>query len=995
MESERTKRASRPNRPWAACLLIAALCPVGTAGLSLAQAQKSPIGPPVLLTPQDLPNLGQQITPFAPKDSGGFFSPLDPGSLMLPGWLAGQAVSTATSPDRKTLLVLTSGFNLYFVPDAGSDYGFAATASEYVFVFDISTSVPVQRQVLTFESTYGGIVFDPGGEAFYVSGGGKDVVHVIVRNAAGTWVESPEGKIDLGHKLGVGLGLPIPPEDPILHHVNDQVSVKPCAAGLAVSDDGKFLVVANYYNDSITILYGGLGRWTRWRELDLRPGKTDLSLAGAPGGTYPFWVEVVGTGPYARAYVSSIRDREVVVADVGAVSPRIMARIKVRGQPNKMALNRSRTRLYVVEDQSDTVDVIDTASNEIVETIPLLSGASTLPASLDGLTGANPNSAALSPDEKQLYVTFGNLNCVAAVDLGGNGVPARVAGLIPTGWYPNSASFGAPGSAPDGKSPMVFVVNGKSPTGANPQFGYFTDGSCLSCLLSNQYNPQRTKAGFQGFPLPLSGQLAALTAQVAANDRFSSTVSRSDAAVLSAVQEGVKHVVFVIKENRTYDQILGDLKDAAGRRLGDGLDSMAMFGESVTPNQHQLARQFVTLDRFFCSAETSFDGWPWTTSARAPDVVQKQFPVAYAGKGLSLDSEGSNRSVNVAYRTLKERREANPVMPDDPDILAGQTNVTAPDGPDNEVNTGYLWDAALRAGLSVRNYGFFLDATRYNLDASSSSYLPRTRDPFRAKQVVAYPTSVSLASLTDQYFRGFDAGFPDFHRFKEWEREFDALDGKNPLPALTLVRFMADHTGNFKAAIDGVNTPERQVADNDYALGLLIEKISKSAYAGSTLVFVIEDDSQDGGDHVDSHRAPAFVVGPYVKRGVVVPTSYNTIDFIRTIELVLGLKPMNLNDALARPMADLFDTTPKPWTFKAVPSPHLYCTDLPLPLKPAGVECPPSTHDAAYWEKATEGMDFSSEDRFDFAAYNRILWKGLKGTPYPVDPTRPGGIGSR
>ena len=206
---------------------------------------------------------------------------------------------------------------------------------------------------------------------------------------------------------------------------------------------------------------------------------------------------------------------------------------------------------------------------------------------------------------------------------------------------------------------------------------------------------------------------------------------------------------------------------------------------------------------------------------------------------------------------------------------------------------------------------------------------------------------------------------------------------------MSLVRLMNDHTGAFATAIDGVNTPEYQQADNDYAVGLLVEKVSKSKYASDTLIFIIEDDSQDGPDHVDSHRTVAFVIGPYVKQGgVVVSTQYNTIDFLRTIEEVLGLPPMNLNDALARPMADIFNATPSPWSFTAAPAPILYNTALPLPTKPAGLIVPAPTHEAAYWAQVTQGMDFTAEDRMDFAAYNRILWKGLMGDlPYPASPT--------
>ena len=208
--------------------------------------------------------------------------------------------------------------------------------------------------------------------------------------------------------------------------------------------------------------------------------------------------------------------------------------------------------------------------------------------------------------------------------------------------------------------------------------------------------------------------------------------------------------------------------------------------------------------------------------------------------------------------------------------------------------------------------------------------IPLLRNPFATGTVVAYPTNVALTPFTDPYFRGFDNALPDYYRYTEWEREFDANYAKGGLPSLSLVRFMHDHTGNFRrpgappAAIDGVNTPELQVADNDYAVGLLIQKIANSIYANNTLIFVVEDDAQDGGDHVDSHRSIAFVAGAYVKQGALVSTQYNTIDFLRTMEEVLGLPPMNLNDALARPMADIFNTTPSPWSFTAAPSAFLY-----------------------------------------------------------------------
>jgi len=358
-----------------------------------------------------------------------------------------------------------------------------------------------------------------------------------------------------------------------------------------------------------------------------------------------------------------------------------------------------------------------------------------------------------------------------------------------------------------------------------------------------------------------------------------------------------------------------------------------------------------------------------------------------------------NRNVNVGIPTLAGRIAADPLTPNDPDVLPGQTDAAAPDGPDNEINTGYLWDAARRAGLTVRNYGFFIDLTPYQ---TTPELIPVDPTPFANGRTVAHPTNVTLTPYTDPYFRGFDNNLPDYYRYQEWEREFDTDYAKGGLPALSLVRFMHDHTGNFTTAIAGVATPELMVADNDYAVGLLIQKIANSTvYANNTLIFVVEDDAQDGGDHMDSHRSMAFVAGAYVKQGALVSTAYNTLDFVRTMEEVLGLAqklaalgfPMwlNLNDALAHPMADIFNTTPSPWSFTATPSACLYGPGVSLlpPPQPAGLTpCPPEAHDAKYWAQATKGMDFTDADRVDAAAFNRILWKGIMGDKtYPAAPT--------
>ena len=921
------------------------------------------VPPPGVL---NIPNLNQQISPLAPANAR--FEPLNPDLADNPNWLASAAVTSVLSPDNRTLLVLTSGFNIIFNADGTPNL---PDCAQYVFIYDVSTAVAVKKQVLKVPNTYCGLAFDPTGKGFYVTGGKDDCVYSVGQGSTGAWAIN--GKLALGHSVNgvlTGNGL----RDSGDTSINGRIGVFPCAAGVALSSDGQTMVVVNYYNDSVSVLAGGYGHWALRKDLDLRPGRIDPTMAGVPGGTYPFWTAIKGTGAAATAYVSSLRDREIIQVSLGA-SPAVVGRIAVKGQPLKMTLNAAQTLLYVVEDHTETVDVIDTASNALVETIPVVAPPGLLPADLVGFSGANANSLALAPDEKQLYVTNGNLNCVAVVALGGSNQGDQVVGLIPTGWYPTSVSFSGDGNT-------VFVVNAKSPTGANPGFHYsYGPAGSASGFAANAYNPQLIRAGFQSFPRPGAGQLGSLTAQVAVNNRFTSVESVADGNLMAAVRKGIQHVIFIIKENRTYDQILGDLE------VGNGDPSLAQFGQTLTPNAHTLARTFTTLDNFLVAAEVSNDGWPWTTSAQAPEVIQRQWPIAYASRGLSLDSEGDNRNVNVALPTLAQRMAANPLMPADPDLLAGTTNVAAPDGPDNELNTGYLWDAALRAQLTVRNYGFFIDVTRYNV-TDPAQRLPLDHDPFTAGHQVAYSASVSLMPFTDIYFRGFDTSFPDYYRYTEWARDFDTNYAKGGLPSLSLVRFMHDHTGNFALATDGVNTPETQVADNDYAVGLLVEKIAHSSYAGNTLIFVVEDDAQDGPDHVDSHRSAAFVAGPFVKQGALVTTAYNTIDFVRTIEEVLGLPPMNMNDALARPMADVFSPTAHAWSFTAVPSPILYTTTLPLPPKAAGMVVPRPSHGSAYWARVTRGMDFEEEDEFDFAEYNKILWRGLMGhKPYPAVPT--------
>ncbi len=903
-------------------------------------------------TERPLPT-GQSISPLAAQ--GASFVALNPGLPALPGFTAGQAAALALSPDQRTLLVLTSGYNRQY-DTAGKVV--PSGSNEYVFVYDVTGPAPVKRQVAELPNSFLGIAWSPRGDAFYVSGGVDDMVREYTQSTAGF---AAARTFPLGHKAGLGL------------------AVKPGSAGLAVSPDGTRLLVANLQNDSVSLIDLASGSVT---ERDLRPDVADPAKSGQPGGTFPRAVAWVSD---SKAYVTSERDRELIALNVDAAStgatPTIGARIATRGQPTALLMNAATSRLYAALSNSDAVVVLDPTTDRVLASIQTTAPAA-IWANPAKLGGAGSNALALSPDSRTLFVSNGGENAVAVIALGsadGNFesrafFASKVVGLIPTGWYPTAVAVTRAG--------QLFVTNNKSQPGQNP-------GGCRkttdaleddrSCQAANQYVWQLEKGGLLSLPVPSGAELGRLTRQVAVNDHFPGfEASPRNDATMAFLRAHIRHVVYIVKENRTYDQVLGDLG------IGNGDPKLTLLGAAITPNHHALARQFVTLDAFFDSGESSNTGWNWTTAARTTDFTEPEAPVNYAGRGLQYDQEGDNRNVNVSFATTAERLAANPLTPKDPNLLAGTADVAAPDGPGGNAGHGYLWDNALRAGKTVRNYGFYGDLSRYDKAAIERGIgIPLERDPFNAKLPVFITTKAALRPLTDPYFRGFDQSFPDFYRVNEWEREFDAATTSDTLPQLTLLRLAHDHFGNFKTAIDGVDTIETMMADNDYAVGRVVEKIAHSRYAADTLVFVIEDDAQNGADHVDAHRSMAFVVGPYVKQHAVVSAHHTTVDMVRTIEDVLGLPPMGLNDALAAPMNDLFDTAQSQWSYTAQISGALRSTKLPLPAATSAEHVIQPRRTAAWWAAATAGQDFSSEDRLDTTAFNRALWRGLKGDKLP------------
>ena len=891
---------------------------------------------------------GQTITPTAAN--GSVFAPLNPHIPSEPNYLVGQAETSLVSPDGRTMLVLTSGFNLNATPAGTVD---PLTSTEFVFVFDISTGTPNQLQALPVPNTFSGIAWAPNSQSFYVGGGQNDNVHTFTLTTGG-FAESG-APIPLND---TAYGVPQPAGNGLFSIPGLGIATTPLNGGMAVTADGSTLIVAELENDQLNYINLSTGAVTKQQ---LRPGKLDPSQAGVPGGEFPYWVAVTGNN---TIYVSSERDREIDVVNMAAGT--VTARIKVAGNPNRLVLNRAQTKLYVTADNSDMLYVIDTASNSIVGQV-----RTTAPLGyVAGPTnGATPNSVTLSPDETTAYVTDSSMNAVAVIDV--SGAQPVVTGLIPTGWEPTSVSTSA-----DGK--MLYIINAESPTGPNP--GY-------PAPAANQYNWQLSKAGFLTMPTPSAADLIGLTSIVSSNDGFDLALNPTDVETESFLRNHIQHIIYIIKENRTYDQILGDLP------IGNGDAKLTMYGAALTPNFHTLATNFVDLDNYYDPSLCSMDGWQFSTAGRVQDLNKKVNAVNYGKGGGSYDSEGLSRDVNVGLPTGAQRAAKNGLYGvqaiHDPDLLPGVANEVAPDGPAGEQGAGFIWDAAMRAKLSIRNYGFLEDLVPYALPASLGG-VPVLRDPHATNTVVGFPATYTLVGRTDPYFRGFDNNLPDFYRYQEWAREFDIFVKSGKLPSFETVRLMHDHTGNFATAIDGVNTPELQQADNDYAVGLLVDKVAHSPYAANTLIFVTEDDSQDGPDHVDSHRSTAYIVGPYVKQGAVVNHRYSTVSMLRTMGDILGLEKLDVQIAGTKPMTDVFDITKPNWTFSAIPAQALLTmTQLPILNKGALIRRGRADftplHDAAWWSAHTRQFDFRSEDLNDESAYNHVLWEGTMGRlPYPT-----------
>ncbi|QMU27514.1 bifunctional YncE family protein/alkaline phosphatase family protein [Adhaeribacter radiodurans] len=568
---------------------------------------------------------------------------------------------------------------------------------------------------------------------------------------------------------------------------------------------------------------------------------------------------------------------------------KITTEIKTENHPNELLLTKSGKYLFVANASDNSVSVIDIKARKVIEII----SAALYPTKL---TGSTTNALALAPDEKTLYIGNADNNCVAVFNVEEPG-KSSAKGFIPTGWYPtNIKTLGK----------KIMVANGKGfsslPNPAGPQPVKVTDNSGSHRGVTDKQEVQYIGGLFKGtlsfIDRPKEEQLKIYSQQVYKNTPFN---LQAEAQAKSepgnpipgklGEKSPIKYVFYVIKENRTYDQILGDMKE------GNGDPNLCLFPEKVTPNHHALAREFVLLDNFYVNAEVSADGHNWSMAAYANDYVEKTWPTSYSGRGGTYDYEGSRK---IAY-------------PRD----------------------GFIWDYCLRAGVSYRSYGEFANKGKTSLKS------------LRGHICKAAP--------------GFDMDIKDVERVRIWKQDFDSLLAKNAVPQFSTIRLSNDHTSGQRK---GKITPIAAVADNDLALGQLVEHISKSGIWKESAIFVLEDDAQNGPDHIDAHRSPAFVISPYTKRNSVNHTMYTTSGVLRTMELILGLPPMSQYDAAALPLFGCFSSQPDLTGYSA---------------KPAQVDLEERN---VAWNKSaerSEHFNLAAEDSAPDLDLNEVVWKSIKG----------------
>ncbi len=965
-------------------------------------------------------------------------------------------VNIVRSPDRtgpggrgRFLVVVNSGYGVQF--DAASNKG-----QQSLSVIDLSLRPPAVTQHVYFpapQSANVGAVFTqkPDREGFYrlfVSGGFENKVWMFdfypkTAKPISPYSDGPDTKVE-ARSIDVS-SFATRPVDP--RYNDGRAAVYPL--GLALSPDGQTLYTANNLGDSLGIVPMRIGQ---------APERIDLAGRRSQQGVAPPSTPAVGLGyhvyPYdvaalaRKVYVSCWNDESLAVVDLAGGGRRV-SYVPVGRHPTALKLNPSGSRLYVVNSNDDNVSVIDTNTDREVERIGvrLAEGAR---------LGSSPEGLALSDDGRTLYVANAYSNSVAVVMLSGTargmierrrgraagreereegeegeeregreGRRSVVRGFIPTGQYPSAVAVaGGQVFVGNGKgtgfanSSMVVDNSGRAPNMPDARFPIGTGHG----NHGGQYSVSLVAGNLTFLPEPTERQLVRYTQSVMRNNNLVGAERRE----LFGGRSPIKHVIYVIKENRTYDQVFGDLNASGDGTRADGDASIAIFGageaartqkgeaQNVAPNHRALALRFGLFDRFFVNAEASPDGHNWSTAAFSTDYLDKAYRWGYSGRGRTYDYEGFNRMPNVwpmknappSFGSEDGAEEMADFFRRYIPYLHGRRDVTEPE-------TLYLWDAAARAGLTYRNYGEFV-GTASEADVVSYRTNKSKTYPDLTQTVSAVPTKRSLEGHHSHAFRNFNMQTPDaitvesyraaresvgafdplvtpahpdvrlrgYSRMAVWLEEFRGFvaareTGRGEqLPNFSIVRLPNDHTSGVE-----VNKPTAQfyVADNDYALGRLVEAVSNSPYWKDTAIVVVEDDAQDGPDHVDCHRSVALLISAYNRPGALVHEFHNTVSFIRTIGLLLGMEPLNLLDATATPV-DIFRREADLRPYKAV-----------LPTVALDNLLTSEAHDAAalYWMRRTAEQDIEHADMADPRVLNEAIWFSARGAASPMpEPAR-------
>jgi YVTN family beta-propeller protein len=771
------------------------------------------------------------------------------GSTLLPNqWSLQPAGKHLALGDFPVAIALHPSENMAAVLHAG--YG-----EHEVVIVDLSKFTITSRVALS--ETFVGVTFSPDGRTLFASGAGQEIVHRFTY-AAGYLSDRRELKIA-------------------------EPKEKRVPAGLATSVDGGTLYVACPWGHTVEIVpvaNSEAGAATR-RQVRLQEDDYPHSPLPSRDGK--------------RIYVSLWGRSAVAV--VNPQNGELVATWMVDSHPTEMVQSADGGVLYVACANSTAVHVIDTATGKTLEVI-----RAALYAQADN--GNTPNSLSLSPDGKVLLVANADNNNVAVIDVSDRG-RSRSLGFIPVGWYPTSVRFNAKGD-------KIYVASGKGLSPKANRQGPRPGAEPPRTVV--EYIGGLYRGSLSVIDTPSPAEMAKLT-----RTAFACSPLREDKRPVAERSEPnhpvpakvgdpspIKHCLYIIKENRTYDQVFGDMPE------GNGDPALCIFPEKVTPNHHALAREFVLLDNFYVESEVSADGHEWSMAAYATDFVEKTWPLLYRGS-----------------REGKLRYPAEGAFP-----------IARP-------SSGYIWDRCREAKVSYRSYGEFVSE-------------PSKTDKVRKAKVEA------LEGHFDPEFHGYDLDYPDVKRADRFIEELRRFEREGAMPRLQILRLPNDHTSGTAA---GKPTPTAMVADNDLALGRIVEAVSASKFWKDTAIFVVEDDAQNGSDHVDAHRTVALVISPYGRRGHVDSNMYSTASMLRTMELILGLQPMTQFDAAALPMYGSFQA-------KIDTAPYRH--------RPAGVDLTARNAADAWGAKLSATFDFSKEDAADDLLLNEVVWRSVRGANSPM-----------